>query len=59
MPKRSDIRKLAMQLLYQIDVTGQDDIESIGQGLADTLPPNIEALGEPAFELAKNAWNDH
>jgi len=58
MPKRSDIRKLAMQLLYQIDVRGEDDPATVGKELAQTLPENLQETAPAAFELATATWQN-
>ena len=54
MPTRRDTRRLAMQVLYQIDVRGQDDLDAIRAGLETSSDAPAEC--EPAFELACGAW---
>ncbi len=57
MEKRRDIRRLAMQVLYQIDVSGEADRATILEGLdADHAPV---AVREAAVELALSAWAEH
>ncbi len=57
MPHRRDIRRLAMQVLYQIDLRGEADIPLIAEGLADGLDrPQVR---EEALKLALAAWQDH
>ena len=45
-----------MQMLYQIDVTGETDARSIGQQLDDHDPPQVRA---EAAVLATAAWDGH
>ncbi len=57
MSKRRDTRRLAMQVLYQIDVTGQDQPETILELLDDEYDPadvRAEAVG-----IAVAAWQHH
>ncbi|MEM1027865.1 MAG: transcription antitermination factor NusB [Planctomycetota bacterium] len=57
MSKRHAARRLAMQVLYQIDATGETDAEVIFAGLDedhDPIPVRTEAV-----ELALAAWADH
>lgn len=55
-----DVRRLAMQVLYQADLRGEADWPVIGSGLLtwedgpDDLPHRQEAL-----TLAQRAWEDH
>ncbi len=51
---RHQIRRLAMQMLYQIDLRGQEDIAAIRRGL-DTQSYTKDVC-EKAFELAQAAW---
>ena len=51
MPNREDIRRLAMQVLYQIDLRGQVDRQAI---VADG--PDRQKVCEAAFDLAEGAW---
>jgi N utilization substance protein B len=55
-PTRRDVRRLAMQVLYQVDQRGEADHQLIRQSL-DSGPDN-EATCDEAFELAKAAWRD-
>ena len=57
MPHRRDIRRLAMQLLYQLDMRGPEDTEAIHEGLEGGCdsPP----ICEQAFALALTAWAQH
>lgn len=43
-----------MQVLYQIDLRGEDDLALIHEGLADG--PATPQVSEPAFALAIGAW---
>jgi len=54
---RRDIRRLAMQVLYQIDMRGQDDADAIREGLADGH--DTAQVADEAFELAFAAWQNH
>lgn len=54
MSKRHDARRLAMQVLYQIDATGEADSEAILSGLDADHDP--EAVRTEAVELALAAW---
>ncbi|MCC5828892.1 MAG: transcription antitermination factor NusB [Phycisphaeraceae bacterium] len=57
MPKRHELRRLALQLLYQIDVRGEDDMPTIRRNLDDSrIEPK---LIEPAWNLACATWADH
>jgi len=61
MEKRRDIRRLALLLLYQMDVAGTPDPVSILSGMtADLLAENEisaePAIREAALALAKAAW---
>lgn len=54
MPHRRDIRRLAMQVLYQFDLRGGGDAQAILEGLNDG--PDAEEVRGPAFALASEAW---
>jgi transcription antitermination protein NusB len=54
MSQRRQIRRLAMQLLYQIDLRGEADLEAIRLSLTDGQDP--PEVCEPAFNLARDAW---
>ena len=57
MSTRHDIRRLAMQLLYQFDLRGQEDAQQIRDCLEDsTEPPELCRQG---FELAQAVWERH
>jgi transcription antitermination protein NusB len=53
---RRDVRRLAMQVLYQMDVTGIRDRESIIDSLDDFDNP---AVREQGTDLALAAWVHH
>ena len=53
---RRDVRRLAMQVLYQIDQRGAADQDLIHQGLADG--PDNAATQAEAFDLAQAAWRN-
>jgi len=56
MSKRHEIRRLAMQVLYQLDLRGQDDAQTILENLpGDKHSPE---KCQEAFELAMAAWVD-
>lgn len=57
MPHRRDIRRLAMQILYQIDLRGEKDLPAIGEGLAES--PFSPEVTESALALASSAWSQH
>lgn len=57
MPTRRDIRRLAMQLLYQFDVRGEQDADAIAEGARQE--PSLAELVEPAMALARGAWAGH
>ena len=57
MSKRKDIRRRAMQVLYEIGVTGQTDPEVLYEGIDD--PKEAPALSREAVELALQAWAEH
>lgn len=54
MPNRRDIRRLAMQVLYQFDLRGEEDQPHIREGLIDS--PDNEEVCEAGFALAQAAW---
>lgn len=54
MPYRREIRRLAMQILYQIDLRGEADIPMIQENLKDG--PDLPVVREGAMELAVGAW---
>lgn len=56
MAKRSDIRRLAMQVLYQLDQRGDEDRLAIRESLAGGF--DDETVQAPAYNLAIDAWND-
>jgi len=53
---RRDVRRLAMQVLFQIDQRGEADSQQIRQGMAHG--PDDQATQCEAFELAQAAWQD-
>ena len=53
---RRDVRRLAMQVLFQIDQRGEADCEQIRLGMP--LGPDDQATQDEAFELAQAAWRD-
>lgn len=57
LPKQRDIRRLAMQILYQMDLRGPADAQAIRQGLEDS--PDSPELCRQAYELAQAAWEQH
>jgi len=54
MPKQRDIRRLAMQVLYQIDLRGTDDLKLIEESLTDG--PDQPQVCQLGFQLAQEAW---
>jgi len=54
MPKRHDIRRLAMQLLYQLDLRGEEDWPAIVESLADG--PDDAMVCQAGQDLAHAAW---
>ena len=56
MSKRHDIRRLAMQVLYQLDLRGQADAEAIRSGLDTDGGHDGPDVHEPGFLLATQAW---
>jgi len=57
MPKQRDIRRLAMQVLYQIDQTGETDAATILETLDDEF--DKAQVREQAVALALEAWALH
>ena len=57
MTSRRDIRRIAMQMLYQLDVCGPDDVEQIRAGLEEGS--DSEDANAEAFDLAQAAWEQH
>ena len=55
--KRRDVRRLAMQVLYQMDVTGVRDRQAIFDGLDDSF--DNPAVREQGTALALAAWAQH
>lgn len=55
MPNRRDIRRLAMQVLYQIDLRGLADLPDIRESLPEG--PDNPSIHEPALKLAQAAWD--
>jgi len=55
MSKRRDIRRLAMQVLYQMDLRGGSDHEAIREGLSEG--PDKADVAAAAFALASAAWD--
>ena len=54
---RRDVRRLAMQVLYQMDVTGVRDRQTILDGLDDDFDnPRVREQGT---DLALSAWTNH
>ncbi|MEO0587572.1 MAG: transcription antitermination factor NusB [Planctomycetota bacterium] len=56
--KRREVRRLAMQLLYQIDVTGELDRQAVLDNIDAEHDPD-EALRVEAVDLALGAWVAH
>src|SRR5687768_7494949 len=57
MSSRRETRELALQALYQYDVRGEADIESIERSIFDA--PQSEANKRHALEFARAAWAMH
>lgn len=58
MPTPRDIRRLAMQLLYQIDVRGEADLPAIVEALEeDEEGFDDHETRAQAIELAESAWS--
>jgi N utilization substance protein B len=57
MLSQRDIRKLAMQILYQIDLRGPEDLAAIEQGLQNTT--DSPEMCKQGMELAAAAWETH
>lgn len=58
--KRRDVRRLAMQVLYQLDVTNPPDVVD-RQALLDGLDTGFDkqAVREQGVDLALDAWAQH
>ncbi len=56
MAKRSDIRRLAMQVLYQLDQRGDGDRAAIRESLVGGF--DDEQVQTPAYNLALSAWDE-
>ncbi len=54
---RRDVRRLAMQVLYQMDVTGVRDRQAIIDGLDDVFDNPM--VREQGTDLALGAWANH
>jgi len=54
---RRDVRRLAMQVLYQMDVTGVRDRQAILDGLDDDF--DNPTVREQGTDLALSAWTNH
>ncbi|MFW6058800.1 MAG: transcription antitermination factor NusB [Phycisphaeraceae bacterium] len=54
MPKRRNVRRLAMQLLYQFDLGGEADEQAVLAGLEDAH--DAPAVRRAAVTLATGAW---
>lgn len=55
--ERRDIRRLAMQVMYQLDLRGAADAPMIGATLDQEQ--DGESVRRAGFELAQRAWLDH
>ncbi|MFP4224447.1 MAG: transcription antitermination factor NusB [Phycisphaeraceae bacterium] len=55
MPKRRDIRRLAMQVLYQLDLGSKPERDALLADLDEYDPPEVRAA---ATDLALAAWPD-
>lgn len=53
--KQHEIRLLAMQMLYQFDLRGEEDAQAIRSGMDDET--ELKKKNEDAFELATAAWS--
>ena len=56
MPTRTDVRRLAMQILFSVDVSGTDEPREVFDGL-DAASDNL-ATRQQALKLALAAWAD-
>lgn len=56
MPSPREVRKCALQCLYQFDAGGRDDPETIRESLSGS--PGGEETREAGFQLACDAWED-
>jgi N utilization substance protein B len=54
MSRKRDIRRLAMQVLYQLDLRGEDDAPAIRDSLGDG--PDAADVALEGFNLALAAW---
>ncbi|MEX2387343.1 MAG: transcription antitermination factor NusB [Phycisphaeraceae bacterium] len=52
-----DIRRLAMQVLYQIDVTGETDRDALAATIDEDFNP--EKVRHHGLDLALDAWQHH
>jgi N utilization substance protein B len=52
-----DVRRLAMQVLYQMDLTGAADAQQVGENLDEQF--DSQAVRAAALGLAESAWADH
>lgn len=57
MSERRDIRRLAMQVLYQLDLRGYSDLAAIEEGLREDEAIDSEEVVDAAVALAKTAWH--
>lgn len=57
MSHKRNIRRLAMQVLYQLDLRGEDDLELIRSGLSGGYDP--DGVCTDAMTLAEAAWGQH
>jgi N utilization substance protein B len=57
MSKRRDTRRLAMQVLYQLDMRGEDDAPTLRAALEDGS--DSPEVAQAAFDLAWAAWKAH
>lgn len=57
MAKRSDIRRLAMQALYQLDLRGEADSAAVAEALDEDA--GSAATGQEAMAMAMAAWRRH
>lgn len=57
MPPQSNVRRLAMQLLYQIDLTGDTDRQQLAGAMDEEF--DTESTRSGALDLALAAWENH
>lgn len=57
MPHRHELRRLAMQVLYEIDMAGLSERSELIETLEDS--PGNAAAHQQAVDLAIAAWQDH